>query len=291
MAPWFLRNYSVFGTPLAPGSNHALWLTSYDQTYSYPASKLTFDSWIDSGWRAIFSSRLDAAKWNLQTAWAVQGVIFLLPFIFAGLWSFRHDLRIQIGVTAWALTFVLMTLVFPFAGSRGGFFHSGAALQPLWWVLVPVGLERFVAWMESKRNWRKGEAFRVFLIGTVFICILMSLFIFYERVFSAPGWGSELARYRRVETFIADFSTSNDDAVLVGNPPGYFNISNRAAIAIPNEKLETVIEAANRYGAKYLILEDNGTPLPLKPVYETPVSFSVIRYLGEVDGARIFTIP
>lgn len=291
MVPWFLRNYSVFGTPIAPGSNHALWLTSYDQTYSYPANKLTFDSWLDSGWRAIFISRFDAAKWNLQTAWAVQGGIFLLPFIFAGLWSLRNDLRIRIGVLAWILTFSLMTLIFPFAGSRGGFFHSGAALQPLWWVLVPVGLERIVAWIESKRNWRQGEAFKVFQIGTVFICILMSSFIFFERVFSAPGWGGELARYRRVETVIAEFSTSKDDAVLVGNPPGYFIISNRAAIAIPNEELEMVIEAANRYGAKYLILEDNGTPLPLKPVYENPVSFPVIPYLGEVDGARIFAIP
>jgi hypothetical protein len=291
MAPWFLRNYSVFGTPFAPGSNHALWLTSYDQTYSYPANKLTFDSWFDSGWMAIFTSRIDAAKWNLQTAWAVQGGIFLFPFIFVGLWSLRNDLRIRIGVLAWILTFVLMTLIFPFAGPRGGFFHSGAALQPLWWSLVPVGLEGIVAWIETKRNWRKGEAFRVFLIGTVFICILMSAFIFNERVFSDPGWGAEFARYRRVEAFIAEFSTSNDDAVLVGNPPGYFNISNRAAIAIPNEKLETVIEAANRYGAKYLILEDNGTPLPLRPVYENPVSFPAIPYLGEVDGARIFAIP
>lgn len=291
MAPWFLRNYSVFGTPFAPGGNHALWLTSYDQTYSYPASKLTFNSWLDSGWRAIFTSRLDATKWNLQTAWAVQGMIFLFPLIIAGIWSFRHDLRIKIGVVAWALTFVLMTLVFPFAGSRGGFFHSGAALQPLWWVLVPVGLEKIVVWVESKRNWRKGEAFRVFLIGIVFICMLMSMFIFYRRVLSAPGWASELARYRRVETSIADFSTSKEDAILVGNPPGYFNISNRSAIAIPNEKLETVIEAAKRYGAKYLILEDNGTPIPLKPVYENPFSFPLIQYLGEVDGARIYAIP
>jgi hypothetical protein len=291
MAPWFLRNYSVFGTPLAPGGSHALWLTSYDQTYSYPVSKLTFDSWLDSGWRAILTSRLDAAKWNLQTTWAVQGAIFLLPFIIVGLWSFRHDLRIKIGVVAWALTFVLMTLIFPFAGSRGGFFHSGAALQPLWWVLVPVGLERSVAWIESKRYWRKGEAFRVFLIGTVFICMLMSLFIFYRRVFSAPGWGIETARYRRVESFIAEISTSKDDAVLVGNPPGYFNISNRAAIAIPNEKLVTVIEASKRYGAKYLILEDNGTPVPLKPIYKNPDYSQLIQYLGEVDGARIYAIP
>jgi len=142
------------------------------------------------------------------------------------------------------LTFISMTFIFPFAGSRGGFFHSGAALQPLWWVLVPVGLERIVVWVESKRNWRKGEAFRVFLIGTVFICILMSIFIFYVRVFSTRGWGSETERYRRVEDFIASLSTSKDDALIVGNPPGYFVISYRDAIAIPNEPLETVIEAA-----------------------------------------------
>lgn len=291
MAPWFLRNYSEFGTLLGPGGDHALWLTSYDQTFSYPAHKLSFNAWRDSGWKAIVASRLDAMKWNLQTAWAVQGGIFLLPFVAVGLWSFRHDLRIKIGVMAWVLTFGLMTLVFPFAGSRGGFFHSGAALQPLWWVLVPVGLERIVMWVESKRNWRKGEAFQVFLIGTVFICMLMSLIVFYGRVISFPGWGSETERYRRVEAIIAESSTYKDDAVLVGNPPGYFNVSNRAAIAIPNEKLETVLEAANRYGAKFIILEDNGTPIPLEPIYENPDSNPLIQYLGEVDRARIFAIP
>lgn len=291
MTPWFLRNNSEFGTPLAPGGNHAFWLTSYDQTFSYPANELNFNSWLDSGWRAIMTSRLDAVKWNLQTAWAVQGVIFLLPFILVGSWLFRGDLRIKIGVLAWTLTFVLMTLVFPFAGSRGGFFHSGAALQPLWWVLVPVGLERIVMFVEAKRNWRKGEAFRVFLVGTVFVCLLMSVFVFYVRVMSTPGWGSEADRYREVEAFISDFSTSKDDAVLVGNPPGYFNISERGAIAIPNEELETVIKAAKRYDAKYLILEDNGTPAPLRPVYENPETYPLIHYLGEVDGARIYAIP
>jgi hypothetical protein len=94
-----------------------------------------------------------------------------------------------------------------------------------------------------------------------------------------------------VEDFIASISTSKDDAVIVGNPPGYFVISSRDAIAIPNEPLETVIEAANRYGANYLVLEDNGTPLPLKPVYESPISYPKIQYLGEVDGAKIFAIP
>jgi hypothetical protein len=289
--PWFMRNLSEFGTILAPGGSRALWLTAYDQTFSYPADKLTFASWFDSGWKAISTSRMDAAKWNLQTTWAVQGGIFLLPFIIVGIWSFRYDLRIRVGVIAWVLTFVLMTLIFPFAGSRGGFFHSGAALQPLWWALVPAGLERTVMWVGTKRNWRTGQAFRVFLSGTIVICAFVSLLVFFTRVFSPPGWGSETARYRKVEMLISDFSPSSSGAVIVGNPPGYFTISNRAAIAIPNESLATVIQAAKKYGAEYLILEDNGTPNPLKPVYENPGAFPSLRYLGEIDGARIFFIP
>ena len=291
MAPWFIRNNSEFGTFLSPGGNHALWLVSYDQTFSYPAGKLTYDTWLASGWAAILANRFDALKWNLQTAWAVQGTIFLLPFIILGIWIYRRDFRIIIGVISWLVTFVLMTVVFPFAGSRGGFFHSGAALQPLWWVLFPVGLERFIVWIEIKRIWRKGEAFKVFLVGAITICALMSYVIFHNRIISSPGWGRESERYRLVEAFITSRPESNHETVIVGNPPGFFNVSNRPAVAIPNETIEIVVEVAKRYGAIYLILEKDGTPSPLKPVYENPGAYPMIQYLGDIDGARIFFIP
>jgi hypothetical protein len=235
--------------------------------------------------------RIEALKWNLQTAWAVQGLIFLLPFILLGAWSNRKDLRIKIGVIAWLLTFVMMTFVFPFAGSRGGFFHSGAALMPLWWALAPIGLERAVQWIEKKRNWRKGEAFRVFLIGSIFICIIMSLMVFYERVLSTPGWGFETRRYQRIEELLTQEGSPPSEAVLVGNPPGYFNATGRPAIAIPNEPLNTVLEVAGKFGTKYLILELDGLPAPLDLVYDNETVFNTIYYIGEVDGARIFAIP
>jgi hypothetical protein len=291
MAPWFLRNLSVFGTPLAPGGNHAFWLTNYDETFSYPAGKLTVNYWLNSGWLAIIYSRFEALKWNIQTAWAVQGGIFLLPIILIGVWRFRSDLRIKLGMFAWMFTFAVMSFVFPFAGSRGGFLHSGAALQPLWWALVPVGIEDLIKWVEIKRNWRKGEAFKVFLIGFICISVLLSGMIFYGRVYSPPGWGSESVRFRQVEDFINKSPESSGAIVMVANPPGYFNISDRPAIAIPNENLSTVVEAAREYGAKFLVLEKDSVPSPLTSVYDHPMGFSGIQYLGEIDGARIYAIP
>jgi hypothetical protein len=291
MAPWFARNINVLGTPLAPGGNHALWLTSYDQTYAYPASQLSFSSWISSGFKSIVAGRIDALKWNLQTTWAVQGVIFLLPFILVGIWAYRRDVRVQVGLVAWGITFLFMTLLFPFAGARGSFLHSGAALQPLWWVLAPIGIEKTILWAAEKRKWRTGEALRVFTAGFIGIAVLLTGLIFYNRVFSGRGWGSEAVRYQQVEEFIKQSGAGSDEIVMVGNTPGYFVLSGRPAIAIPNEGLATVIDVAHKFNAKYLILEDNGVPKPLLGVLNNPSDFPQINYLGEINGAKIYAIP
>jgi hypothetical protein len=291
MAPWISRNMSEFGSPLAPGGNRTLWLTNYDQTFSFPASKLTMQAWLNSGWTSILNVRVDALKWNLQTTWAVQGAIFLLPFILIGAWIYRRDLRTRIGLIAWLLTFIVMTIVFPFAGPRGGLLHSGAALQPLWWALAPAGIDRLVKWVAVKRRWKENEALKVFLIGLIGISFMMSGMIFYKRVYSQPGWGYESARYRRAELLIEKSNASAGDVVIVGNPPGYFNVTNRPAIAVPNESLDTVLELAKRYNAHYLILEKEGVPPPLNAVYDNPSSYPSIQYLGEVDGTKVFFIP
>ena len=291
MGSWFLRNILVFATPLAPGGNHALWLTSYDEIYSFPAGKLTYNFWLESGNIDILSKRFDALIWNLKTAWAVQGLVFLLPFVVLGLWLYRHDLRIRIGIISWAGTFLLMTFIFPFAGSRGGFFHSGAALQPLWWVMAPVGIEKAVIWVETKRKWRKGEASKVFTVGSVVICIMISGLIFAQKVLLSPGWGYEAERYKKIESLIGISDPSKKDVVVVGNPPGYFNVSSRPSIAVPNESLDVLMVVAAKFGARYLILEDDGTPAPLREVFTNPEAYPILHYLGDIDGAKIFALP
>ncbi len=152
MAPWFVRNISVFGTPLAPGGAKMLWLTSYDQLFAFPSSQLTAAAWWRSGFAAILKVRLWSLGLNLANTLAVQGEVFLLPLIGVGFWHMRKDRRIQLAGLAWLLTLGAMTIIFPFAGARGGFFHSGAALQTVWWVLAPLGLERVVAWGSRKRQ-------------------------------------------------------------------------------------------------------------------------------------------
>jgi hypothetical protein len=294
ISPWLMRNMTVFGTPLAPGGSHALWLTRYDQLFAYPASQLTFASWWHSGLTEILKVRLWALGLNLESAFAVQGNIFLLPLILIGLWQLRKENRTWLAVLAWGVTLTAMTLVFPFAGARGGFFHSGAALQPFWWAVAPLGLARVIAWGAQQRGWREKQALTVFSAGLVVIAVLLTAWIVQGQVIGPfngeQAWGREAAAYTQIEEFLVEQGAPDEAAVIVANPPGYYLVSGRAAVAVPDGDAQTVLDVAHRYGGRYLILEQGSLPGGLAKLYDQPIGQPDFRFLGEVEAARIYVI-
>ena len=286
MAPWFERNLRLYGAPMAPGGARLLWLTTYDETFAYPASQLTFDRWLDQGWPAILTARLSALKWNLLNTFAAQGGVFLFPFILLGAWMHRRDRRVQIALLAWAALLAVMSLVFPFAGARGGFFHAGAGIQPLWWVLAPLGLDAAVA-AARRRGMFTPAAFTVFRGALVGIAVLMTAVILTLRVL--PGWGEGEHTYPRIELFLRNAGADASEVVMARNPPGYYMMTGRPAIAVPYSDAADLLAAAHRYGARYLVIESAGAAGPIRTVYEDMDS-TTIEFLGELDGTRIFRI-
>jgi hypothetical protein len=293
MGPWFSRNVSTFGAPLAPGGSKMLWLTSYDQLFSYPASRLTITSWWQSGIAAILKVRLWALGINLERAFAEQGEIFLFPLILIGAWRFRRDRRVQLAGLAWLLTLAAMTIAFPFAGARGGFFHSSATLQPVWWALAPLGLERVIEWGKQKRNWNVAQAGKVFRSALVGLAIILTAVIVWGRVMGGKGgqaWGQENAAYSQINEYLVSQGVAAEDVVMVANPPGFYLASGNPAIAIPDGDVDTLLTVARRYNVLYLILEDGSVPAGLLPVYENPMGQTDLIYLGKVENARIFLV-
>mgnify|MGYP000085462481 FL=1 len=97
--PWLFRNYGVFGTPLAPNGDQMLWLTSYEQIFSYPAGNLSINTWLSSGVIEIIKTRIWALKQNLAVIIVVQGGVVLLPFIIIGArYFFKKNSRSLQGV-------------------------------------------------------------------------------------------------------------------------------------------------------------------------------------------------
>jgi hypothetical protein len=224
---------------------------------------------------------------------AVQGQIFLAPLVLIGAWQLRSDLRVQLGLLAWGVTMVSMTVLFPFPGSRGGFFHSGAALQPLVWVLASVGLDSFIKWGHRWRGWDRKQATFVFGTGLVMLAFGLSVFTVQRRVigaeFSNPAWGRSAEEYGEIEAALQSAGAGEGDAVLINNPPGYYLASHRLAAVIPDGDVDALLAAAARYGVAYFVLEPNHPEL-LAPLYESPGDRPGLVYLTAVDGAHLYHV-
>jgi hypothetical protein len=293
IGPWMLRNLSVFGTPLSPGGLRSLWLTNYDEIFSCPASILTFNHWIDSGLRSILEARAWALGLNLQTVFAVQGEIFLLPLIVAGGWRLRKDPRVKLGVLAWSGIFFAMTVVFPFPGARGGLFHSAATLQPLWWALAPVGLESFADFGVEKRGWQKEQARKVFSWGLVALALFLTIVVGYLRIVgdddSGLAWNQTPRHYSQIEASLGEHGIAKGEIVMVNNPPGYYIATGRPAIVVPDGDIQSTLAAAQRYHASYLILESNH-PQGLNDLYQDAFDLPGLKYLYTLQDTHVFEL-
>ena len=290
-SPWFLRNLSEFGSLFAPGSNRAFWLTVYEDMFAYPASQLTFNRWLNSGLMEILNARGWALGLNMVSMFTVQGGIFLLPLMLGGMWVKRKDWRVSLGILAWIGIFLTMTLVFPFQGARGGFFHAGAALQPLLWALVPAGLVVFIRWGERTRKWNSARALKVFGYSSVGFVIIITFFVTWKRlgleVLDNPDWGKTERNYQLVEEHMVDLGISPEAIVMVNNPPGYNAMTGRKAIVVPNGDLDTSIQAGKMYDAGFLILDEN-YPQGLKDLFTNPGDQPGLIYLDNIEQMHIY---
>lgn len=289
MGVWHLRNLDLFGSLLTPGGGRLLWLQNYNQTFIYPPQDLTRESFVQAGWELALQNRLGAFSANLSNAFGAQGGIFLFPFILIGLWRLRHELRTRVAVTGWVLLFVVMTVAFPFAGARGSFFHAGAAFQPYWWVAAPVGLDAVLAWARKRGQFTDKNA-PYFLQGVlVMLALLMTAYLVNFRVI-ASGWAQDDFIYPAVEASLLDSGIRADDVVIVRNPPGYFLASRRPSIALPYGDETTILAVAERFGARYLVLEKDGTFETIQDLYDDPHSHPAFVYLGEVNEAKLYRL-
>ncbi len=289
MMPWYARNVSVFGSPMAPGGSRILWLTNYNDTFAFPASQVNMQAWLDAGWGAALKIRLWALRMNMMNAFAAQGGILLFPFILVGYWQWRHEVRARLAGTGWIILLLAMTLIFPLTGARGGFFHAGAAFQTFWWALAPLGLSRMVDALYLRKILTSEHAGSVFQGMLVAICVLLSGVILQVRILQ-PGWQPEEELYIKVERLLVEKGAGPEELAIVRNPAGYYIVSGRPTIVMPPGGPDTVLALAERYGASYFVLEPEGVLEEYQAIYEGHIVNPGLEYFGEVEGARIYAV-
>lgn len=282
MGGWFIRNWLVLGRPLSAVGAQTIFLTTYDDLFAYGRS---FDlahllAW---GWDNVLYARLQGISLALQTFAVVSCLIFLTPFVF---WAWialgrepskRPLLR---PMTWYALAlFASMSLIFTFPGGRGGLFHSSAALWPWFMALAAGGISLAVDWTAVRlSHWQPGRAKRIFAGLFVSVAFLMSFALGLMR---SPD-DSESAIYKQIGAVLPSTAV-----VMAGNAPGFHYHTNLAAVSVPNEPLNVVVEAAGRYRVAYLVL-DADHPHSLADLYQGYVQSPSIQLIDSYGSVKLY---
>lgn len=268
MLPWFIRNWTLIGSPMPLGGTQTIWLTSYDDIFNYPpdSSPATF---FANGLNALFTTRWEALSNNIGTFVAVEGLVVMTPLMLIGFWQRRRvSLLLGFGVYALGLHLV-MTFVFPFPGYRGGLLHSAAALVPWWAALGVVGLDTAVEWMaRRRRRWNAGTAKTFFSVGLVGIAIMFSRTIGLEnrsRILTESPLHEELAAILPAAA-----------RVMVNDPAQLYYYTGLGGVVMPNESPEVIPLIARQYQVQYLLIEDI-TPDGLASEAASPKLWAILR--------------
>ena len=287
MGWWFLRNWLVIGSPLPTAGTQSIFLTTYDDLFAF-GRVISLEGFINWGWANILRSRLDALWVAIQTLIAVSGLIFLVPFIIVALFRYYRQRYTRILLLP-ALLFAITTMailvpLFSFPAMRGSFFHSSIALWPWTTALAVAGISFSVDWAAARLpHWRPERAKRLFSI----------LFIIIAVVMTGADAQNKLTSLKDPETLQLIIKELPDSAVvMVGDAPAFNYHSGLPAISIPNEPPNVLLEAADRYGVTYVVLDEN-YPQPLADIHaglSIHPRLQLERTVGETKLFRIIDL-
>jgi len=291
--PWLWRNIQSFGRPFAPGNIRSIWLSNYDDLFAYPVQSLNMSNWLSNGIGPILETALWAIGQNAIGSVVILGSILLFPMLMLGIWKNRHLAATRMSVLAWTASLILMSLVFPFQGVRGGFFHAGAALQPMFWALSAIGLNDLIRWAQKKRAWHAKQSHLILGGGLILILSIVSVNVFITRVIGEaadqPIWNQSAHHYALIAEYLSKAEMLNEQPILVNNPPGWALQSKSPAIVIANENEQGILGLANQFDASIIILEENH-PAMLDTLYRDPQGDPKFQWLKTIDGSHILLI-
>ena len=272
MGGWFWRTWQVTGRPLSHVGMQTIFFTEYNELFSYGRT-FTLESYLASGWHHILSSKLTALSLAVQTFIVLTGfTVFTFLLVWAW-WVLGRQRESGVWLRPFTFyTFILylsMPLIFTYPGQRGSLLHSSTALWPWAMALAAIGLDLAVDWIAVRRpSWQPGPAKQFFAVTLVGLAYLLSLVVALPQ----PLRQEETAVYRQI-----GHQLPPGTIVMTTDPAGLHYHSGLPAIMVPYEPPDVVLQAAQRYGAVYLLLDDQPPP-PLANIYQNPHQDSAFKH-------------
>ncbi len=259
LAPWLVRDWVVFGTPL-PGQtiSNALYLHSYD-VFAY-RDQPSLASYLAQGPAALAGIHLAGIAHDLFAVLLIPsfpvGLVGLLALPWAGR---RRALRPLLLVAV--ITFLVTSLAFPVATLSGTFLHAAGSTFVLLTVGCLIALDAFIVRVGRLRHWTNPVSW----LGPAFT-ISAAVPLCFVAVTSLAGQADEVrARYDALPAAMvrAGVPLDGSSPVITDNPIWLAESARIPTVALPEESPAAVLDLAGRFGSKLLVVRaDAGREWP-----------------------------
>jgi hypothetical protein len=258
-APWAVRDWLAFGTPL-PGQaiGNSLYTNSHDIfAYSDPPSLARY---LAQGPAAILDQHLAGIAHDLLAVLVIPafplGLIGLLALPLT--WRL-HSLRPLVLVAA--LTFIVTSLVFPVSTQSGTFLHAAGSIFVLLIVSTLAALDALIAAVGRRRRWTRPVAW----LGPAFAIAAIAPLAAVSVGAVSQQAGDVAATYDALPAAMARAGTPLvGSGPIITNFPIWLAESARVqTLALPEESPASVLSLARRFGAHLLVVrDDDGSEWP-----------------------------
>jgi hypothetical protein len=264
-APWWLRNISVFGTPLPGQLADNAFLTRNEQIFAY-LDKPTLSGYLAQG-PATLAANVANAFWHdlVDVLLIPVGPIAAIGLITIIVGLRRRGVRpsgaLAVLLSAGAITFLSTSALFPVATLWGTFEHAAGPLHIGLIVAACIGADAFVARIRAWRNWPRANAWlapaALALIGLPIAALAL-----------AGAASSANADARRISLI----STAQlPDTLACGACAGPFitdrpvwlsDATGHPAIALPDEPISSIVQLARDFHASLVVVTEPRGNLP-----------------------------
>ena len=249
-APWAVRDWLVFGSPL-PGqaATNALSVTGYD-IFAWQDPP-TLARYLAVGPATLASMRIDGITHNIVSVLLILGLPVSAIGLLALPWQAR-DRALRPLLLVAVITFLVTSLLFPVATTWGTFLHASGAIHVLLIVSALGALDSGFARLASRMGWERPVSWLGALL-TVAWSILFSAALLPSAASSTVG----TARTYRVlaeELAAAGMPLDGRTPVIADFPIWMAEGERVSSLALPNEPPSSVADLAKHFNAQLLVL-------------------------------------
>jgi hypothetical protein len=248
LLPWLWRNYTLFGELLPSGAGHTLFMTSFNDQFTY-GRELNLEHYLAWGWQNILGNIAFQTLANVKTLYTVLDITLPITVLLGlGRMITQRD-RDRLALLLTPLLFVLALFVFysfitPFHTMGGSFKKSYMSIIPYLGVASAWGIASFIQ--------PRQVAYTVAALSAVFM-LLNAIELTRADFRQADQYNRSIVSLSAALHDLGD-RNGDDRITVMTQDPFLLNYHGFPALMIPSDDRDMILEAAYRYQVDYIIL-------------------------------------